>query len=224
MATSEQATGTLDSPEWAPGAPDPQRRKLLTAATTALGAIGVGLAAVPFIESWEPSERARALGAPVEIDISGLTPGTLLTTEWRQKPIIVLRRSQQQLAELPQLNDRLKDPLSRQPQQAPHLAHWNPIQRSIKPEYLVIVDICTHLGCTPKYRPKADAGALGPSWPGGFFCPCHGSRYDLAGRVMDGSPAPLNLPVPPHYYRSGTVIVAGDLENGSESNWSPDQW
>lgn len=206
------------------GAPDRQRRRLLQAATTALGAVGVGLAAVPFIESWNPSERARALGAPVSIDISTLKPGTLLTTEWRQKPLVVLRRSEEQIAELPRLNDQLKDPLSRQPQQAPDLAHWNPIQRSINPEYLVIVDVCTHLGCTPQYRSKANAGILGASWPGGFFCPCHGSRYDLAGRVMDGSPAPLNLPVPPHYYRTSTVIVAGDLPNGSESNWSPDQW
>jgi ubiquinol-cytochrome c reductase iron-sulfur subunit len=220
MAVSEQAG---DPESWG-GEPDPQRRRLLRGATAAMAAVGAALTAVPFIESWEPSERARALGAPVEIDIGGLQPGALLITQWRQKPIIVLRRSAEQLAELPRLNDQLKDPLSRQQQQAPNLPHWNPIQRSIKPEYLLVVDICTHLGCTPKYRPKANAGALGPSWPGGFFCPCHGSRYDLAGRVMDGSPAPLNLPVPPHYYRSPTVIVAGDLVNGSESNWTPEQW
>jgi ubiquinol-cytochrome c reductase iron-sulfur subunit len=207
-----------------PGAPDPLRRHLLQTAVTTLSAVGAALAAVPFIESLEPSETARALGAPVAIDISALEPGTMMTAVWRKKPIVVLRRLERQIAELPRLNGQLKDPLSRQAQQAPNLPHWNPIQRSIQPEYLVVVGICTHLGCLPKYRPKADAGNLGPSWPGGFFCPCHGSRYDLAGRVMDGSPAPLNLPVPPHHYRSPTVIVAGDLADGSESNWTPETW
>ncbi len=203
-------------------APDPQRRRILQGAVTAVGVVGVAVAAIPFIESLEPSESARALGAPVDIDISGLKPGTMLTAEWRQKPIWVLRRLPEQIAELPRLNGRLKDPLSRQPQQAPDLPNWNPVARSIKPEYLVLVGICTHLGCIPKYHP--DVGSLSPDWPGGFLCPCHGSRYDLAGRVMDGSPAPLNLPVPAHYYRSPGVIVAGELQNGSESDWTPDQW
>jgi ubiquinol-cytochrome c reductase iron-sulfur subunit len=207
-----------------PSAPDPQRRRILQTATAGLAVVGIGLAAVPFVESWDPSEQARALGAPVEIDISKLTPGSMMTVQWRQKPVWVMRRLDSQLAGLTSLNNRLKDPLSRQPQQPPGLPDWNPIQRSVKPEYLVLVGICTHLGCIPKYRSRSDAGTLGPDWPGGFFCPCHGSRYDLAGRVMDGSPAPLNLPVPPHYYKSPTVIVAGELGNGSDSNWQPDQW
>ncbi|MGH8141624.1 MAG: ubiquinol-cytochrome c reductase iron-sulfur subunit [Steroidobacteraceae bacterium] len=204
--------------------PDLQRRAMLRTATTALGLIGVGVAAVPFVESWNPSESALALGAPVEIDISALKPGTMLTAQWRQKPVWVLHREQSQLAELPRLNGRLKDPLSKEPQQAPDLAHWNPIQRSVMPQYLVLVGICTHLGCIPKYRPTPGDPTIAANWPGGFFCPCHGSRYDLAGRVMDGSPAPLNLPVPPHYYRKPTVIVAGATPDGASSNWSPDQW
>jgi len=206
-----------------PAAPDPQRRAILRAATTALGVIGVGFTAVPFIESWNPSESALALGAPVPIDISGLKPGTMLTATWRQKPVWVLRREPAQLAELPKINNRLKDPFSKQLQQAPDLAHWDPIQRSIKPEYLVLVGICTHLGCIPKYRPHAGP-PLAANWPGGFFCPCHGSRYDLAGRVMDGSPAPLNLPVPPHYYSNAGTIIAGATPEGASSNWSPEVW
>lgn len=200
------------------------RRRILTAATTTLGAVGAAATAVPFVESWLPSESARALGSPVQIDISKLKPGTMLTTQWRKRPVWVLHRLPEQVAVLPSLNGRLKDPLSHQPQQAPHLAHWNPIQRSIRPEYLLLVGICTHLGCIPKYRPNPDEATLGANWPGGFFCPCHGSRYDLAGRVMDGSPAPLNLPVPPYYYKSPTLIVAGDLADGGESNWTPANW
>ena len=204
--------------------PNLQRRALLRAATTTLGVIGVATAAIPLIESWNPSESALALGAPVPIDISALKPGTMLTTEWRQKPVWVLHREPDQIAELPKLNGRLKDPLSRQPQQAPDLPHWNPVQRSIMPQYLVLVGICTHLGCIPKYRPTPGDTTIAASWPGGFFCPCHGSRYDLAGRVMDGSPAPLNLPVPPHYYRSPGMIIAGATPDGAASSWSPDVW
>ena len=218
MSASPDLTG------YDPTAPDLQRRRILRAATAGLGVIGVGFAAVPFIESWNPSEQALALGAPVEIDISKLAPGTMMTVEWRQKPVWVLHRLESQIAELPKLNDRLKDPLSKEPQQVPGLPDWNPIQRSTKPQYLVLVGICTHLGCIPKYRPTPGQGTLGADWPGGFYCPCHGSRYDLAGRVMDGSPAPLNLPVPPYYFRDSTTIVAGDFKNGAESNWQPDVW
>jgi ubiquinol-cytochrome c reductase iron-sulfur subunit len=203
---------------------NPERRRILTAATVTMGAIGVGLAAVPFIESWEPSERARAQGSPVEIDTAKLEPGQMLTVLWRRKPVWVLRRTSAQLAELPKLNDELKDPLSRQAQQPPDLPHWNSIWRSINPEILVLVGICTHLGCLPKYRPNPDDPTLGANWQGGFFCPCHGSRYDLAGRVMNGSPAPLNLPVPPHFYRTGTVIVAGEIRDGTEQTWQPVNW
>jgi len=204
--------------------PDLERRRVITLATAGLGAIGVAVTAVPFIESWEPSESARAFGAPAEIDIGKLEAGQMLSVGWRRKPVWVLHRTEAQLAVLPALNDRLKDPLSEQPQQCPNLSHWNPIQRSIKPEFLVLVGICTHLGCVPIYRPTPDSQTMGRGWPGGFFCPCHGSRYDLSGRVMDGSPAPLNLPVPPHYYRNGSLIIAGELANDAEQNWSPEIW
>ena len=204
--------------------PDLDRRRMLTTTTAAVGAVGVALAAVPFIESMEPSETARALGSPVTIDISKLSPGQMMSVEWRQRPVWVLHRTEAQLAELPKLNGQLKDPFSKQDQQPTNLPNWNPIQRSIKPQYLVVVGICTHLGCIPKYRPQPGWPVLGPTWPGGFFCPCHGSRYDLSGRVMDGSPAPLNLPVPPHFYKDATTITGGELENGKEKNWEPNTW
>lgn len=204
--------------------PDMQRRRLLSVVTATVGTIGIAIAAVPFIESLEPSESGRARGAPVNIDIGKLQPRQMLSVLWREKPIWVLRRTQEQIAGLPKLNDRLKDPLSKQLQQPPELPNWNAVQRSINPEFLLVVGICTHLGCIPKYRPDAGSATLGANWPGGFFCPCHGSRYDLAGRVMDGSPAPLNLPVPPYYYRHPTLIVAGSLADGSQQNWSPDAW
>ena len=214
---SDGAT-VIDSP------PNLERRRLLAVATAGVGAIGVAATAVPFIESWEPSESARAFGTPTEIDIRKLAAGEMLTAAWRHKPVWVLHRTEAQIAELPTLNDRLKDPLSKQPQQCPDLANWNPIRRSIKPEFLVLVGICTHLGCVPLYRPTPDSPTMGAGWPGGFLCPCHGSRYDLSGRVMDGSPAPLNLPVPPHYYREGSLIIAGELSDGSEQSWSPQIW
>ena len=221
------APGTdTDTVSETPGGEEPNllRRRILTAATAGLGAVGAAATAVPFIESWFPSESARALGSPVQIDLSALKPGTMLTTLWRKRPVWVLHRLPEQIARLPSVNGRLKDPLSHQPQQAPHLAHWDPVQRSVRPEYLLVVGICTHLGCIPKYRPDPDVATLGADWPGGFFCPCHGSRYDLAGRVMDGSPAPLNLPVPPYYFRDATTVVAGDLADGAESNWAPANW
>ncbi len=199
-----------------------ERRKILTTMTTAVGAVGVGIAAVPFVESLLPSASAVAGGAPIEIDISGLVPGQMLTMIWRKRPVWVLHRTAAQLAVLPGLNSRLKDPFSQEPQQAPHLPNWNPIQRSVKPEFLVAVGICTHLGCIPKYRPEP--GSVSASWRGGFFCPCHGSRYDLSGRVMDGSPAPLNLPVIPYYYKDARTIVAGEMANGSDQNWQPQGW
>lgn len=201
---------------------NPERRRMLTTVTTVFGAVGVGFAAVPFVESLLPSASALAGGAPVEIDVGGLAPGQMLTVTWRKRPVWVLHRTEAQLAVLPTLNSQLKDPMSREPQQAPGLPNWNPVQRSVKPEFLVVVGICTHLGCIPKYRPEP--GSVNPSWRGGFFCPCHGSRYDLAGRVMDGSPAPLNLPVIPYYYKSARTIVAGEMENGGEQNWQPDGW
>ena len=220
---TEGAT-TIPGPPSDESQPDLARRRMLTAATAAVGAVGVGFAATPFIESMEPSETARALGAPVTIDISNLKPKEMLVASWRRRPIYVLRRTEGELKELPKLNGQLKDPLSQADQQPANLPDWNPIQRSIVPEYLVVVGICTHLGCMPKLHAKVGDPLLGANWPGGYYCPCHGSRYDLSARVMDGSPAPLNLPVPPHYYKDSKTIVVGELSNGSERNWEPNTW
>ncbi len=184
---------------------DTGRRRFLTAATTVISGVGVAYAASPFICSWFPSAKAQALGAPVSIDISKLEPGAQMTVAWRGQPIWVIHRTKQMLSELPKLDSLLRDPTSEQVQQ-PQYAHNE--YRSIKPEYLVLVGICTHLGCVPLYRP--DIGSVEPSWQGGFFCPCHGSRFDLAGRVFKGVPAPLNLVVPPYKYVSDTVILIGE--------------
>jgi len=186
---------------------DPKRRRFLVSATSVVGAVGAAYLAVPFIASMQPSARARAAGAPVEADISKLEPGQKLTVEWRGKPVWLVRRTKQNLEDLPTLDSRLRDPNSEQPQQPPYCK--NP-DRSIKPETLVAVGICTHLGCSPTYRPDVAPDDLGPDWKGGFFCPCHGSRFDLAGRVYDGVPAPLNLVVPPHRYVSDTRVVIGE--------------
>ena len=203
---------------------DPERRRFLTTAATVVGIAGVTAAAAPFVEYMEPSDRALAGGAPVTIDLSGLKPGEMMAAVWRKKPVWVLHRTDEQLAELPRQNNLLKDPQSEALQQPPDLPNWDPVQRSIKPQYLLVVGVCTHLGCIPEYLRKDEAPGLGPSWQGGFFCPCHGSRYDLSGRIMKGSPAPLNLPVIPHYYKSDTVIVAGSMASGSGQNWKPDTW
>ncbi len=184
---------------------DTGRRRFLTAATTVISGVGVAYAASPFICSWFPSTKAQALGAPVKIDVSKLEPGAQLTVEWRGQPVWVIHRTKSMLEKLPQLDSLLRDPTSEQNQQ-PQYAHNE--YRSIKPEYLVLVGICTHLGCVPMYRP--DIGSVEPSWQGGFFCPCHGSRFDLAGRVYKGVPAPTNLVVPPYKYASDTVIIVGE--------------
>jgi ubiquinol-cytochrome c reductase iron-sulfur subunit len=185
---------------------DLKKRRFLTATTAVVGAVGVGFAAVPFIASWNPSERAKALGAPEEADISKLEPGALLRVKWRGKVCWVVHRTEQNLADLPTLRDRLADPDSEVPQQPSYAQNET---RSIKPEYAVLVGICTHLGCSPTYRPEVAPADLGPDWKGGFFCPCHGSFFDLAGRVYSGVPAPINLEVPPHQYLSDDVILIG---------------
>ena len=198
-----------------------KRRRFLIAATSITGGAVVAAAFVPFVKSMEPSAAAIAAGAPIEVDISKITPGELITVKWRSRPVWVLHRTQAQLNELPKLDSRLKDPQSKQPQQIPTCANG---YRSLKPEYFVCVAICTHLGCVPTYRPDIAPPDLGPNWKGGFFCPCHGSRYDLAGRVFDGSPAPFNLPVPPHYYITDTKLKIGELKGGSNQNWHPATW
>ncbi len=169
----------------------------------------MALAAVPFVASMNPSERARLAGAPVQIDFSKLEPAQQITVKWRGKPIWVLRRTQAMLKRLkePALLTRLRDPNSDAETQQPPYARNE--YRSIKPEYLVVVAICTHLGCVPTYRPEVGAPDLGSDWPGGYFCPCHGSRYDLAGRVFQGVPAPLNLLVPSYRYVADRVIEIG---------------
>lgn len=185
---------------------DLQRRQILLAATTGLGTIGVVATAVPFVESMEPSEAAKAAGAPVEVDIGGIVPGKLETVEWRGKPVWVLHRTDAMLAGLGKHDALLADPDSRQPQQPKYAT--NPT-RSIKPPIFVAVAICTHLGCVPSYRPQVGAPDLGANWPGGFYCPCHGSKYDLAGRVFKNVPAPRNLEVPEYTYLSDTKLMIG---------------
>jgi len=186
--------------------PDPQRRQILLAATTGVGVLGVVATAAPFVESMEPSEAAKAAGAPVEVDIGSLAPGKLETVEWRGKPVWILHRTDDMLARLKTLDARLADPHSKQDQQPKYADNES---RAIRPPYFVAIGICTHLGCVPTYRPEPGAPDLGADWPGGFYCPCHGSRYDLAGRVYKNVPAPLNLEVPPYEFLSDTRLVIG---------------
>ncbi len=185
---------------------DKHRRRFLTTTATVIGGVGVVASSIPFISAMKPSEKTKAIGAPIEVDISELQPGELKIEKWQGKPIWILRRTKQELDDLPSMNTSLRDPDSSVDQQPPYAKNE---YRSIKPEYLVVVGICTHLGCSPKYLP--DGGeALGPEWKGGFFCPCHGSRFDLAGRVFKGVPAPSNLVVPPYKFLSDTRILVGD--------------
>ena len=188
---------------------DLSRRKFLTTATIATGAVGVGFVAVPFIASWNPSERARAQGAPVELDLSKIDAGQMTTTIWRRSPIYVVRRTADMVARISGHDAQLKDPTSQYSQQPPYAKNT---LRSRTAEFLVLVGTCTHLGCLPKQR--FAAGELYPSWPGGFHCPCHGSRFDLAGRVFDGSPASTNLRVPRYSYPNPTTLVIGKDEQG----------
>jgi ubiquinol-cytochrome c reductase iron-sulfur subunit len=187
---------------------DTGRRRFLVASTSVVGAVGAAFVAVPFLSSWSPSERAKNAGAPVEVDISKLEDGRMLTVEWQSKPVWIVKRSAETLANLPKNDDSLRDPSSDNTDQQPAYAQNE--YRSIKPEILVLVGICTHLGCSPTFRPDIAPADLGESWLGGFFCPCHSSRFDLAGRVFQGVPAPTNLVVPPHKYVSDTVIVVGE--------------
>jgi ubiquinol-cytochrome c reductase iron-sulfur subunit len=186
--------------------PDQTRRRLL-AATTGLGGAGIVATAIPFVQNMLPSEAAKAAGAPVKADLNQIGPGTLLTVEWRGKPIWILHRTEAMLASLNRQLDELVDPQSIQPQQPPYAT--NPV-RAIKPSFFVVTGICTHLGCVPVYRPEPAAADLGSDWQGGFYCPCHGSKFDLAGRVFKNVPAPLNLEVPPHAYLNDMHLLIGD--------------
>ena len=183
------------------------RRRFLTATATVVGGVGVAFVAVPFLKSWSPSERAQAAGAPVEADISKLEEGAMMTVEWRGKPVWILKRTKKMLDDLPGLNDQLTDPASAVASQQPAYAQ-NP-HRSIKPDVMVLVGICTHLGCSPTFRPDVAPADLGPDWKGGYFCPCHGSRFDLAGRVYKNVPAPTNLVVPSHRFVSDSRVLIG---------------
>ena len=184
------------------------RRKFLTAATSAVGVAGAVGVAVPFLGSWNPSAKAKAAGAPVKADIGKLEPGQMVVVEWRGKPVYVMHRTAAQIDDLPKLDSILKDPQSEISDQPDYITG---VDRSIRPEILVLVGLCTHLGCAPKFRPEVGAADLGgDEWLGGFFCPCHGSKFDLSGRVFAGVPAPTNLVVPPYRYVSDDVLVIGE--------------
>jgi ubiquinol-cytochrome c reductase iron-sulfur subunit len=187
------------------------RRHFLTVATAVTGGVGAIATAVPFVLSFKPSARAMALGAPVEVDISKIELGALLKVEWRGRLIYILHRSPEMLAELKKDVALLRDPTSQDSTQPSYAQNEH---RSVRPEFLVMEGVCTHLGCAPAPRFEVAPADLGPSWPGGFYCPCHGSKFDLAGRVFSGVPAPLNLAVPPYrFVNDSTIQIGSDTEN-----------
>lgn len=192
---------------------DRARRRFLTQAATVVGGAGIAAAAVPFVASMSISARAKAAGAPIEVDISKLQPGQKVTYEWRGKPVWVVNRTDRMLASLEKVRGRLADPDSSESEQPPYAS--NPYRaRESHRHYLVMVGICTHLGCSPTYRPEVAPADLGANWLGGFLCPCHGSRYDLSGRVYDAQPAPKNMTIPPYMYASESRLVIGDDQRG----------
>lgn len=184
------------------------RRRFLIAATSVVGAAGVAAVATPFLASWSPSARALAAGAPVEADVSKAEPGQLVRIIWRGKPVWIVHRTEEMLADLPSNDPQLRDPESAVATQQPEYAQNE--YRSRKPEYLVLIGICTHLGCSPTYRPELAPADLGADWKGGWYCPCHGSRFDLAGRVFKNVPAATNLVVPPYYFKDDNIILIGE--------------
>ncbi|MBM4207625.1 MAG: ubiquinol-cytochrome c reductase iron-sulfur subunit [Gammaproteobacteria bacterium] len=186
---------------------DDSKRQFLTSALTVVGAIGAGYLAVPFLSQMQPSVKALAAGAPVEVDISKLEPGQLLRAAWRGKPVWILNRTPAILENIKSVQDQLSDPESKASIQP---ANAKNEFRSIKPEIFVALGLCTHLGCSPTFRPEVAPHDLGEDWKGGFFCPCHGSKFDLAGRVYSGLPAPTNLEIPPHRYLSDTLLLIGE--------------
>ena len=212
------ANNKLTTPSWRvsvymqEGKIDKQRRRFLTTAATVVGGAGALATAIPFISTLSPSAKTRAIGAPVEVDISPLQPGQKLTVKWQGKPVWILRRDEKTISVLDSLDAELKDPKSDVGQQPEYAKNE---YRSVKPEYLVVIGLCTHLGCSPSYFPPEEQQALGPDWKGGFWCPCHGSRFDMAGRVYKGVPAPTNLVVPPYKFISATVIRIGDDARGT---------
>ncbi|NYS59220.1 ubiquinol-cytochrome c reductase iron-sulfur subunit [Vreelandella salicampi] len=187
------------------------RRRFLVGATSVVGAVGAVGVAVPFVASWQPSAKARAAGAPVQADVSKLEPGQRMTVEWRGRPVWIINRTPEMIERTESIDTaRLADPNSDVPQQPSYVTN---MLRSIKQDIGVLIGICTHLGCSPLYRPEPDAEGVGvDNWPGGFFCPCHGSRFDLAGRVFTNVPAPTNLEVPPYRFESDDIIIVGEDE------------
>jgi len=209
-ATTDSVTNPAALESSVTDAMDPKRRRLLIAGASGVGGLGTAAIVWPFVASMLPSARAQAAGAPVEVDISKLGGGQLVTVEWRGKPVWVVNRTEEQLERLEADTARLSDPGSEQPQQPEYATNDT---RSIKPEYLVVVGVCTHLGCSPTFRPDVAPADLGNDWDGGFFCPCHGSKFDLAGRVYAGMPAPINLQIPPYrFVDDGTIIVGEDSD------------
>ena len=195
--------------------PEPTRRDLLSLVATAGAAIGVGAIAWPLIDSMNPSADVIAAGAPIEVDISKIAAGQQIVVLWRGAPMLIVNRTPQALKTLqdPSLVSHLSDPSSAVRQQPPYAENWH---RSVKPEFAVLVGICTHLGCLPGYQPNPDPTTPAPNWPGGYFCPCHGSKYDLAGRVYAGVPAPYNLPVPPYKFVDDKTLRIGENPAGVE--------
>jgi len=187
-------------------------RRNLVVATSAVGGLAAVGVAVPFAASWMPSERAKAAGAPVEADISRLAPGEMQVVEWRGKPVWILRRTKEMLEGIKKSDSMVSDPKSDVPQQPQYAKNEF---RSIREEFAVLEGVCTHLGCSPQMKPLEARGEMGETWEGGFYCPCHGSKFDLAGRVYKGSPAPINLPVPPYAFLSDSTILIGDDKKGA---------
>ena len=192
---------------------EPTRRDFLYIATATVGAVGAAAALVPLIDQMNPDTATLAAGGPVELDLSKVSPGQQVVVRWRSRPVFVINRPAKTLADLktPALLDRLSDPQSQVHQQPPYAQNWH---RSVKPEYGVLVGICTHLGCIPMFYPQPNASQPTADWPGGYFCPCHGSKYDLAGRVFSGVPAPYNLPVPPYHFIGDSKIRIGENPKG----------
>ncbi|MHB1541054.1 MAG: ubiquinol-cytochrome c reductase iron-sulfur subunit [Steroidobacteraceae bacterium] len=203
---------------------DKGRRNFLITAAGVLGAGAVGLFADTLIENMNPGKAVEALGAPIEVDVSRMEPGQLILAEWKKKPIWILKREPWMLQTLsePSLLRRLKDPHSEQNQQ-PAAQFINGNYRALRPEIFIAVALCTHMQCIPAYRPAPHT--VTPWWPGGFHCPCHGSMYDFSARVVEGSPAPLNIPIPPYYWKTNTVARIGEINAaGLDKDWSPDIW
>lgn len=192
---------------------DTGRRKMLTVSASVVGAVGAAVAVVPFLSTMSPSARALSAGAPVEVDVSKLEPGQKIQVEWRRKPVWIVRRSEEMVSLLSKTEEKVRDPNSDAIEQQPQFARNQ--TRSLTPEILVLVGICTHLGCSPTFRPELAPEDLGPDWVGGFYCPCHGSFFDMAGRVYKNVPANKNLEVPPYKFITDNLLLVGELDEGA---------